>query len=41
MVEKGIREGICHYVGQYTIANNKYMEDYDKIKNRLISNIGK
>ena len=30
MVEKGIREGICHYIYRYAKANNKYMKDYDK-----------
>ena len=33
MTEKGIREGICHSIYQYTKANNKYMKDYDKKKN--------
>ena len=32
MVKKGIRGGICHAIYQYTKANNKYMKDYDKIK---------
>ena len=30
MVEKGIREGICHYIYIYAKANNKYMKDYNK-----------
>ena len=30
MVEKNIREGICHSVYWYTKANNKYMEAYNK-----------
>ena len=30
MVERGIRRGICHAIGKYTKANNKYMKDYDK-----------
>ena len=30
MVEKGIREGVCHSIYQYAKANNKYMKDYDK-----------
>ena len=32
MVEKGIREGICHFTYRYAKANNKYMKDYDKNK---------
>ena len=32
MVEKGIRERICHSIYQYAKANNKYMKDYDKHK---------
>ena len=32
MVEKGIREGICHSIYQYAKADNKCMEDYDKVK---------
>ena len=32
MVEKGMREGICHSIYQYTKAHNKYMKDYDKNK---------
>ena len=35
MVEKGIREGICHAIYRYAKANNKYMKDYDK--NRELS----
>ena len=30
MVEKGIREGICHSIYRYEKGNNKYMKDYDK-----------
>ena len=30
MVEKGIRDGICHAIHRYAKANNKYMNDYDK-----------
>ena len=30
MVEKGIREGICHAILRYAKANNKYMKDYNK-----------
>ena len=40
LVEKGIREGICHSTYQYAKANNKYMKDYDKIKNCDIFSIG-
>ena len=29
MVEKGIRDKICHAVHKYPKANNKYMKDYD------------
>ena len=32
MVERGIRDGICNTIYQYTKANNKYMKDYDKTK---------
>ena len=31
MVEKGMREGICHSIYKYATAN-KYMKDYDKNK---------
>ena len=39
MVEKSIRGEICHSIYQYSKANNKYMKDYDKKKNRHIFNI--
>ena len=32
MVEKVIREGMCHSIYRYAKANNKYMKDYDKNK---------
>ena len=32
MVEKGIRDGICHAIYQYAIANNKCINNYDKNK---------
>ena len=34
MVQKGIRGGICHCIYQYAKANNKYMKDYDKNKEK-------
>ena len=40
MAEKGIRGGICHFIYRYAKGNNKYIKDYDKIKNRHIFNIG-
>ena len=40
MVEKDIREGICHCIYWYAKANNKYLKDYDKIKNCHIFNVG-
>ena len=32
MIEKVLREGICHSIYRYAKANNKYMKDYDKNK---------
>ena len=32
MVGKGIKGEICHSIYRYAKANNKYMKDYDKIK---------
>ena len=32
MVERGIREGICHSIYQHAKGNNNYMKDYDKNK---------
>ena len=36
MVEKDIREGICHSIYQYTKDNIKYMTDYDKNKESIL-----
>ena len=30
MVEKGIRDRICHVIHRYAKADNKYMKNYDK-----------
>ena len=35
MVEKGIRQGICHSIQRYVKADNKYMKDYNKNKESL------
>ena len=35
MVEKGIRGRICHAIYRYIKADNKYMKEFDKIKNVL------
>ena len=32
IVGKAIRGGICHVINQYAKANNKYMKDFDKMK---------
>ena len=32
MVEKGIREGICHEIYRYAKANSKYIKNYNKYK---------
>ena len=39
MVEKGIREGIYHCICRYAKANNKYVKDYNKDKNKKSSHI--
>ena len=36
MVEKGIKERICHSIYRYVKANNKYMKDYDKKESSYI-----
>ena len=30
MAEKGIRAGICHFIHQYTKANDNYMKQMNK-----------
>ena len=40
MAEKGMKRGMCHSIYWYAKANNKYMKDYDKIKNLHIFSIG-
>ena len=37
MVEKGIRGGICHTIRLYARTNNKYMKDYDKNSENVLS----
>ena len=32
MAEKRLKGGICHSIYQYSKTNNKYMKNYDKIK---------
>ena len=32
MVEKGIREEVCHTIYQYVKDNNEYMKNYDENK---------
>ena len=31
-MEKKIRGGLCHCINRYAINDNKYIKDYDKIK---------
>ena len=40
MVQKGIRGEICSFIYRYAKANNKYMKDYGKNKDRLIFYVG-
>ena len=35
MAEKGIREGICHFIYPYAETNNKYIKHYDQNKESL------
>ena len=35
MVEKGIREGMCHAIQQYAKSNYKYTKNYNKNKESL------
>ena len=37
MNEKGIKGVLCHSINRYAKADNKYMKDYDKIKESLYS----
>ena len=32
VMEKSIREGICHAIHRHAKANNKYIKDYEKNK---------
>ena len=36
MIKKGIRRRICHAFHQCAETNNKYINDYDKIKTHYI-----
>ena len=41
MLEKGIREGICHSIHRYAKANDKYVKDYQKkLKNCHVLKLG-
>ena len=40
MLVKGIWGGMCHSIYRYAKGNNKYIKDYDKIKDRHIFSIG-
>ena len=41
IIEKGIRSRTCQAIRWYVKSNNKYMKDYDKIKNPHTLTIGK
>ena len=32
IAKKGITKSICYFINRYAKANNKYMKDYNKIK---------
>ena len=38
IVEKGIRDRMCHAIHGYGWANSKYIKDYDKNKESLYLN---
>ena len=39
MVEKRIRERICHAIHRYATGNNNYMKNYDKTMNHHILSV--
>ena len=41
MVEKGIRDGICHAFHLYSKANNKYIKNHVKNKESFYLSIGR
>ena len=36
MVEKGLRGGISYIANRYSKSNNKYLDDYDENKTRVL-----